>query len=1165
MSTVMLSEMFRINQRFTRSVNLVHDYEDSQGGEGYIVTPLSLAVLQRLIDSLENGRSNRAWSLTGPYGTGKSACCLFISQVLSHKSHPGAQEARTLLQNSAPAQSSYIENQFGNSGLLPILVSGSRRSISTAIMEAIYIAVCRLDGPKKLRGFKRMVGKIWKDCEKGYDPTDDHVVSLFESLINVVTEETENEGVFLVIDELGKFLEYTSFHPDQNDIFLLQRLAELASRSKETPFLFVTVLHQSFESYADYLGADQRAEWSKVQGRFEDIGFFESLDHFLNLVGKAIERTEALDGFSSIISTEVRRALDLNIAPKGTKKKDAQITLEQCAPLHPTTSIVIGPLFRSRLAQNERSLFAFLSSGEPYGFQEFLKNPKFSWTDNGLRPFYRIDQLYDYIFATQGGSLGSLINGKKWMEIEEALHRLPEDATQTDEKVIKSIGMLTILGDKQRIKASPDLIGYALADGTVTKEAFQSSLKKLEKDGLVIFRRHLGAYSLWEGSDIDLESRFKQGYSSLGRVENLSQSLQEHSSLQPYVAKRHLYETGTLRYFTPIIIDEKALDGLDLGFAEQQDGIVLFVLPENIHSPERSLERIRSYSAGLPQPQRTQILFAVPGEIGMAQAALEEILAWEWVSKNTPALEGDRVARKELAAHLAEAYRRFDRLCSIFFDKETAFETCIWSHEGSQIKFESSRQLMVYLSDVFDRVFNKAPVVTNELVNRNKLSSSAASARKALLGKMLEAPNEEGFDIEGFPPEKSMYISIFGSTSLHTKKGKKFVFRVPKRGSSGKANLRPIWNAMDDFLDNAELQKKPLPELYHVLQAPPYGLRKGLLPIFLTAKLMSRTNEIAIYEANTYVAQINAAMIERLLKAPDRFELQLFPVDEARGKILDKLVSLVSNEKRHNQSTLLTALRPLYSFINTLPEYTLQTEKISENAQKIRDILLKGKEPHKVLFEDIPRALDLDSNDLNIEFYFTRLKAALVELQGAYKDMLASCECTLNQVLNMGKSSGLSKSALQKQASYAASYLNDSQLKAFVLRIAESDENERAWLERVLDVVLGKIPSKWRDSDQEAFQVRLGDLARRYHRTLEILVQDNGGQLGQGVGVRLGITTSETGDIGKVLFLNDDIEKQAITLADEIEDFLEAKGLPVEATEAAVAELVLRITKDTDR
>ena len=47
--------------------------------------------------------------------------------------------------------------------------------------------------------------------------------------------------------------------------------------------------------------------------------------------------------------------------------------LAGCFPLHPLTALTAGPLFR-QLAQNERSLFAFLVSSETNGFQDFLRH-----------------------------------------------------------------------------------------------------------------------------------------------------------------------------------------------------------------------------------------------------------------------------------------------------------------------------------------------------------------------------------------------------------------------------------------------------------------------------------------------------------------------------------------------------------------------------------------------------------------------------------------------------------------------------------------------------------------------------------------------------------------------------------------------------------------------
>ena len=98
---------------------------------------------------------------------------------------------------------------------------------------------------------------------------------------------SEAAGILLIIDELGKFLEYGASNPEQGDVFVLQELAEAATRSAR-PFLFVTILHQAVDRYADHMSPGRRAEWAKVQGRFEDVAFEERTDQILRLLSHAI-------------------------------------------------------------------------------------------------------------------------------------------------------------------------------------------------------------------------------------------------------------------------------------------------------------------------------------------------------------------------------------------------------------------------------------------------------------------------------------------------------------------------------------------------------------------------------------------------------------------------------------------------------------------------------------------------------------------------------------------------------------------------------------------------------------------------------------------------------------------------------------------------------------
>src|SRR4051812_40055801 len=98
MSSVLpLHEIVTVNSRFARSVSLLRDFESAGALDGYILTPVGRDVLGRLEVAFSGQSATRAWTLTGPYGSGKSAFALLVAQLLAGE--PKAREsARKFLQ-----------------------------------------------------------------------------------------------------------------------------------------------------------------------------------------------------------------------------------------------------------------------------------------------------------------------------------------------------------------------------------------------------------------------------------------------------------------------------------------------------------------------------------------------------------------------------------------------------------------------------------------------------------------------------------------------------------------------------------------------------------------------------------------------------------------------------------------------------------------------------------------------------------------------------------------------------------------------------------------------------------------------------------------------------------------------------------------------------------
>ena len=114
------------------------------------------------------------------------------------------------------------------------------------------------------------------------------MLSVLTELSQFAKSKSKGSGVLLILDELGKFLEFAAMYPDYQDIYFLQQLAEAASRSGDTPLFVLGLLHQGFNAYADRLDRTSKQEWEKIAGRFEEILFNQPLEQVIDLLSSSL-------------------------------------------------------------------------------------------------------------------------------------------------------------------------------------------------------------------------------------------------------------------------------------------------------------------------------------------------------------------------------------------------------------------------------------------------------------------------------------------------------------------------------------------------------------------------------------------------------------------------------------------------------------------------------------------------------------------------------------------------------------------------------------------------------------------------------------------------------------------------------------------------------------
>ncbi len=306
-----LSEMISVNRRYSRSINLERDLADPESLEGYIPTERAVSALHRILRDVgsrpqprqrRGGRlvasqrkRARAWTLTGVYGTGKSAFAHFLTALLGKDGDPMRQQAMRIAAQALGAESESLTTleSVPQQGWIRAVVAAQREPISHTVLRALEKGIEEFWPAHQRPEAWRMIVDL-KDLEGGLDKraslTNVEVLKLVEAI-----QQAAGVPVLFVLDELGKALEYTAQHQGVEDVYLLQQLAE---QGREVHVL--GILHQGFADYGARLATRQRQEWAKIQGRFEEIPFVESAEQMLQVMGRAIVQAKDFGDWGSV-------------------------------------------------------------------------------------------------------------------------------------------------------------------------------------------------------------------------------------------------------------------------------------------------------------------------------------------------------------------------------------------------------------------------------------------------------------------------------------------------------------------------------------------------------------------------------------------------------------------------------------------------------------------------------------------------------------------------------------------------------------------------------------------------------------------------------------------------------------------------------------------------
>jgi len=1131
-----LADWLSVNRRYARSINLERDFDVAEAVEGYLLTDRAVDALGRILGSMFGRRRTTAWTLTGVYGTGKSAFVHFLISLVGAESHPARQAARAIADRGLPPNSpeyQALQHKLPPTGLFRAVATAQREPLRYTLVRALARGAdhfwAKGRQPALVRQLVRQLNEWESQLTLGEASfSDRQVLKLIQQLMEMLDTD-----IMLVLDELGKSLEYATQHQSTTDLYLLQQLAELSVTKGRRLYLF-GLLHQSFADYGQRLAGVEKNEWAKIQGRFEDIPFTESSQQMLRLMGQAINRSQ-----SETLVFPVHRLTQDWGAALGQQTHLPELStqlLEAVYPLHPLAALVL-PELCIRYAQHDRSLFTFLTSAEPYAFQGFLAQARLV---NGDLPTLRLHHLYDYFVESLGSGMGARPGLQRWLEIQtlvaDAQHRGEETVA-----LLKTIGLLNLVTSTGLLRATRSLVKLALVDRPEAEALapWDSLIDRVcHQQGIVTYRRAVDELRLWEGSDFDVEEAIAQymARDNLPLAELLSQTY----PLKPWVAQRHSYRTGTLRYFERRYLDQAS--GLTGLCADQGDcdGVVVYWLRE-----EPPAQVPATTADGKP------LVLITAADLSRLRVRAQEYRALCQIQSREGALQSDKVALREVRHRRVQLKQVLDETLTQAFNLGLHHNRC-WV-QGVVRQVDSMGDFNALLSVLCDRTYPQTPILWNELINRRTLTSQGAMARRVLLEAMVERAQRERLGLEGYGPEVAMYYSLLQQTGIHRQEqgewgffpplplpGEEGLWRSQSLAPRGRGypNLGAVWQAMADFCLGATARAQSIGDLYQRLGAAPYGMKAGAIPVLLAAVLIYYADEVSVYKDGTFVPVLGPEHFELLVKDPNRFAVKHIEVTGVRSQVFRELEEILRSGAVKPRGgagvrnlTVLSVVKPLIQFVRKLPAFTLKTQRLAPSSRAVLRTLLHTQEPDELLFRALPEACGMEPIRLaaaddgsTARTLRGRLVEALREINGAYDKLLGDCQNLLYSAFGVHRDRTQLRQDLQFRAGRLLGNCVEASLNRFARAAADETVGDRQWLEAVVMVVADKPAESWTDEDVTRFELNLSDLARRF-QNLEALqasvkAQGRGGFEAR----RLTVTRPDGTEVNRMVWVSDDYQ-----------------------------------------
>lgn len=901
------------------SINVKDDYLDIKKINSYYPTYKNMLILDKFLNIIKK-QNQGSVILSGAYGTGKSYLISVLLNILSgkYKDYDYFIEKAKLKYNISATMDNFLDKKH-----FIVFADSNYKDFSKAILSGIHNTIKQENLDIKLSTTFEIIEEKIKNWKNNHTKTynrmikylknnnnkdlffqyltekDDRVLKLFDEIykelfagetfndlektsnIQTLLKDIENQvltkgysGVIYIFDEFGRYLE-TGI--DDIDVKEIQDLAEYCNNENTSNIFLIT--HKNLFQYTGRIKSKQNQdEWEKVSGRFLKEHLTYEKVNTLDILSDILKKND-YSNFRSKNELEFKskesklQDLDLNV-------KDITTATQRYYPLDYITATIL-PDLSQKLAQNERTLFAFICGDEEKGLKNIMS------LENNL--FITLDRLYDY-FEENFKFLELDSNEYKIYKIgSHLLNNLDEDEI-LEKKFIKILTLIYIYNNFSELEPSKEVMKYLLNLDDISKIQ-----EKLMEKNYINYRRHYNHYKLVEDNDINIDKEITEYREKTLKRFNYIDTLERNIPLSTYYPLKYNDLNKITRYMERYYVDASDVSRIEeIKKNHDADGKIIYLLNLEKNENYNEIKDILKDKDFIIISSNDDI--EILNEINELEV-IDRLLVMEKYKEKS-------ILQKELLVYKEEIIR------TILNSLKKYFENGIINNYK---KYTSKNMLEITNKYLTEKYTNYFPI-NYELINKHNLSSPMKKSRYEILKKLKsKIPLDKKYFNET-KAENSVARILLSNTGLYSS----ITYEINIENTAYKY----IYNSI---LEDVKIKKLNLGDIYdkYTSNLGNYGIRRGIFTFILGILFIKNYQNLGIdFASSGSEVEIELELLDKIEKNPKSYNISYYKLGKEEKEYLLKLSEILNIYIPQNKGKLTNnILDGLKNYVLSLPKY----------------------------------------------------------------------------------------------------------------------------------------------------------------------------------------------------------------------------------------------------